>query len=243
MWLKHRTRSHRVHAHPLVRPRTFLCGLGEKKVQLCSASYSFLCQMGRIRVTCSVDTLQATNELMPQKILDIVEIWSLEGTISSASYNNCTCGSFHSLLWECSNEGKRKRKSCGSGLRYNDRIMRRTREDKRNTLLTPLMQDSGGHRLCTDQAYILCYSILFYFVPFVLHSVVITNNHNTIGLSPADSWCSAGSMRLASSTGVIGSSVLERRRAGCNSLPHTEAFLPCQEGAEGDEGGRADSLA
>lgn len=165
VWLKHRTRSHRIHAHTLVRPRTFLCGPGEKKVQLCSASYSFLCQMGRIRVTCSVDTLQATNELMPQKILDIVEMWSLEGTISSASYNNCTCGNFHSLLWECSNEGRRKRKSCGSGLRYNDRIMRRTREDKRNTLLTPLMQDSGGHRLCTDQAYILCYSILFYFSP------------------------------------------------------------------------------
>lgn len=146
-------------------PTYFLCGLGEKKVQLCSASYSFLCQMGRIRVTCSAETLQGTNELMPQKILDIVEMWSLEGTISSASYNNCTCGSFHSLLWECSNEGKKKRKSCGSTLRYNDRIMRRTREDKRNTLLTPLMQDSGGHRLCTEQTYILCYSILFYFLP------------------------------------------------------------------------------
>lgn len=39
-------------------------------------------------------------------------------------------------------------------------------------------------------------------------------------------------MRLASGKGVIGSSVLQRGKAGCSSLLHTEVLLPCQAGGE-----------
>lgn len=52
-----------------------------------------------------------------------------------------------------------------------------------------------------------------FFPPF-LPSVIIASNHSIIGLNPADSWCSAGNMRLASSKGVIGSSELQRGKLG-----------------------------
>lgn len=73
--------------------------------------------------------------------------------------------SFHSLLCECSNEREREKKSSRSGLRYKDRIMRRSGENKRDALFAQLMHGSGGHRLHTDQAYIVCYFVLDFFFP------------------------------------------------------------------------------
>lgn len=49
----------------------------------------------------------------------------------------------------------------------------------------------------------------------ILPSVIIASNHTITGLNPADSWCSAGNTRLASSKGVIGSSELQRGKTGC----------------------------
>lgn len=53
-------------------------------------------------------------------------------------------------------------------------------------------------------------------------------NHNTIGLHPADSWCSAGSRRSASGMGVTGSSTLGRRKGwgpGLAPIHHLHAGL------------------
>lgn len=51
--------------------------------------------------------------------------------------------------------------------------MRRSGENKRDALFAQLMHGSGGHRLHTDQAYIVCYFVLDFFFPSVLHNVII----------------------------------------------------------------------
>lgn len=43
--------------------------------------------------------------------------------------------------------------------------MRRSGENKRDALFAQLMHGSGGHRLHTDQAYIVCYFVLDFFFP------------------------------------------------------------------------------
>lgn len=130
----------------------------ESSALLCFIFYS------RIRATCSVETSQGFLSASKDAwhCWD-AGIWSLENTISSTLYNNHTCVSFHSLLRECSNERERDKRSSRSGLRYKDRIMRRSGEDKRDALFAQLMYGSGGHRLHTDQAYIVCYFVLDFF--------------------------------------------------------------------------------
>lgn len=120
----------------------------ESSALLCFIFYSL--SNVRIRATCSVETSQGF--LSASK--DVwhcwdAGIWSLENIISSTLYNNHTHVSFHSLLWECSNERERYERSSRPGLRYTAQLMR----------------GSGGHRLHTDQAYIVCYFVLDFFSP------------------------------------------------------------------------------